>query len=89
MDKSKMAFSPNVSTEAKKSFQEHLPVKISNPISKYSGIPTRFGDQRGMISDSSWKEFGRSLSVRKRKIFLLREEGCLSEQLLRQSQFMS
>jgi hypothetical protein len=38
--KSEMVFSPNIPLEDKKSFQDHLPVKISSSISKYLGMPT-------------------------------------------------
>jgi hypothetical protein len=43
LDKSDMFFSPNISLEAKKLFQDQLPVNISDCINKYLGMPTHFG----------------------------------------------
>jgi len=40
MDKSKMIFGPNISLEHKKKFQDNLPIKISDNIQKYMGMPT-------------------------------------------------
>jgi len=43
LDKSETIFSPNISVEAKKMFQENLPVRINDKITKYLGMPTHFG----------------------------------------------
>jgi hypothetical protein len=43
MAKSEMVFSPNISNNIKKEFQDILPVKISSSITKYLGMPTQFG----------------------------------------------
>lgn len=43
MDKSEMVFSPNISQDIINQFQANLPIKISNNINKYLGMPTHFG----------------------------------------------
>lgn len=43
MDKSEIIFSPNISMDSKKEFQANLPIKISNNIQKYLGMPTHLG----------------------------------------------
>jgi hypothetical protein len=60
MDKSEMIFSPNISMDSKKQFQEKLPVKISNSIHKYLGMPTQFGRSKeqdfNFLMDRIWKK---------------------------------
>lgn len=60
MDKSEMVFSPNMSYDTKCSFQNHLPVQISNTIPKYLGIPTQFGRSKSQdfkyTMDRIWKK---------------------------------
>jgi len=43
LDKSDMFFSPNINLDFKKSFEANLPIKISDNINKYLGMPTHFG----------------------------------------------
>lgn len=43
MDKSEMVFSPNISQDIRNQFQANLPIKISNNINKYLGMPAHFG----------------------------------------------
>jgi len=60
LDKSDMFFSPNISMEAKFLFQEKLPVKISDSINKYLGMPTHFGRSKeqdfSFIMDKIWSK---------------------------------
>jgi hypothetical protein len=73
-----MLFSPNISNEEKGKFQEQPPVKISDCISKYLGMPTQFGRFKeqnfNFIMDrikkklNGWKE--KSLSFEGRSILI-------------------
>lgn len=60
LDKSEMVFSPNISQDFKRRFQECLPVKISDSICKYLGMPTQFGRSKEQdvyfIMDRIWKK---------------------------------
>jgi hypothetical protein len=60
MDKSEMVFSPNISMDFKKAFQHHLPIKISDKIQKYLGMPTHFGRSKeqdfNFIMDRVWSK---------------------------------
>lgn len=55
-----MIFNPNISQEFKRKFQESLPVKISDNINKYLGMPTNFGRSKEQdfyfIMDRIWKK---------------------------------
>lgn len=59
-DKSEMIFSPNISQTYKDPIQTHLPVKISDSIQKYLGMPTQFGRSKEQdfqfIMDKIWKK---------------------------------
>jgi hypothetical protein len=58
LDKSDMFFSPNISLDFKRSFQEQLPIKISSSINKYLGMPTHFGRSKehdfSFLMDRIW-----------------------------------
>lgn len=60
MEKSEMIFSSNISMDYMKSFQDILPVKISDNINKYLGMPTHFGRSKeqdfNFIMDRIWKK---------------------------------
>jgi hypothetical protein len=60
MEKFEMTFSPNISMEHKKKFQDNLPISISNHIHKYLGMPTHFGRSKEQdfqyIMDRVWKK---------------------------------
>lgn len=49
LDKSEMIFSPNISQDIKSLFQENLPIRISDHIDKYLGMPTQFGRSKEII----------------------------------------
>jgi hypothetical protein len=55
-----LSFSPNISTNLKKLFQDNLPIKISENITKYLGMPTHFGRSKehdfNFIMDRVWKK---------------------------------
>jgi hypothetical protein len=78
MDKSEMVFSPNISQDNKNQFQAELPIKISDNINKYLGMPTHFGRSKAMdfnfIMDKirnklkGWKE--KSLSFEGRGVLI-------------------
>lgn len=60
LDKSEMIFSPNISQTYKHQIQTYLPIKISDSIQKYLGMPTQFGRSKEQdfhfIMDKIWKK---------------------------------
>lgn len=60
LDKSEMVFSPNISIDLQKIFQDNLPVKINTSFNKYLGMPTQFGRSKEQdfhfIMDRIWKK---------------------------------
>jgi hypothetical protein len=60
LDKLDMFFSPNISMDFKKLFQKELPIKISNIINKYLGMPNHFGRFKeqyfSFIMDRIWSK---------------------------------
>lgn len=60
LDKSEMIFSPNISQTYKHQIQIYLPIKISDSIQKYLGMPTQFGRSKEQdfhfIMDKIWKK---------------------------------
>jgi hypothetical protein len=49
LDKSEMVFSPNISEDIKASFHQHMPILISNNITKYLGLPTQIGKSKNQV----------------------------------------
>jgi len=60
LDKLEMIFSPNIAMDFKKIFQDNLPIKISEGINKYLGMPTHFGISKehdfSFLMDMIWKK---------------------------------
>lgn len=60
LEKSEMIFSPNISIDYKQQIQDCLPIKISDHIHKYLGMPTHFCRSKEQdfyfIIDRMWKK---------------------------------
>lgn len=77
LNKSEMMFSPNILQSVKNEFQDHMPIQVTDNISKYLGLPTQIGRAKNHIFNFIMDKVISKLNGWKEKNSFFSERGFL------------
>jgi hypothetical protein len=77
LQKSEMVFSPKLLQSIKSEFQTHMPIQISDNISKYLGFPTQAGRSKNQIFNFIMERVRKKLKGWKEKNLFFSGRGVL------------